>query len=307
MTAQAPALRKLFFALQKAAAISILFFLIAAVSHADTIIFKDGRQVETINAWEEGNQVKCERFGTVVGYPRSTVERIERNKVTVNKALLVDCEDKGGFRVDIPGGFVSYTLEAWVFPITKEWPEKSELHGDRFFGCLHYFDSIKKRYPERGIDFNPEFVLFSIPEQDNSVGRMREFVKIQKDGKAIGRAVTILTRRDFSKELEAIPGDYAVMPKQWNHLALSVDGYGPWGRLYLNGREIGWLNMENEDKRDKERFAKYPSSMLNLRIGLRGSGYIDEVRLWGCSLSAEEINANMRRKLKGDEEGLFVN
>ncbi len=47
--------------------------------HADIIILKNGKTIETRAAWEAGDMVKCYRFGAVVGYPKSLVADIRRD------------------------------------------------------------------------------------------------------------------------------------------------------------------------------------------------------------------------------------
>jgi len=45
---------------------------------ADTVILKNGKHIKTSRAWEEGELIKCRRFGgAIVGYPKDSVERIE--------------------------------------------------------------------------------------------------------------------------------------------------------------------------------------------------------------------------------------
>lgn len=44
---------------------------------ADVIHLKNGRKITTTRAWKEGDMVKFERFGGIVSYPLSEVERIE--------------------------------------------------------------------------------------------------------------------------------------------------------------------------------------------------------------------------------------
>ncbi|MBI9075057.1 MAG: ankyrin repeat domain-containing protein [Desulfatibacillum sp.] len=50
------------------------------VSLSDTIVFKDGRNIEVEQAWEEGILVKCIRFGGEISYSKSKVERIESSE-----------------------------------------------------------------------------------------------------------------------------------------------------------------------------------------------------------------------------------
>lgn len=44
------------------------------------IHFKNGKHLETDKIWEEYNQIKCHRYGTVVGYAKDDIERIEKKK-----------------------------------------------------------------------------------------------------------------------------------------------------------------------------------------------------------------------------------
>lgn len=63
----------------KALLFSAILFL-AGFSHADTIILKNGKTIETRAAWEAGDMIKCYRFGAVVGYPKSLVAEIRGDK-----------------------------------------------------------------------------------------------------------------------------------------------------------------------------------------------------------------------------------
>ncbi len=44
---------------------------------ADVIYLKNGKRVVADRVWEEGDQIRCELFGSVIGYPKEAVERIE--------------------------------------------------------------------------------------------------------------------------------------------------------------------------------------------------------------------------------------
>ncbi len=66
---------------------SALFFCFN-IAVADTIVFKDGTKMEVKIAWQEGNVVKTERYGGVVSFPMSKVDRIvkgEYNYLEENK------------------------------------------------------------------------------------------------------------------------------------------------------------------------------------------------------------------------------
>jgi len=59
--------------------LSILFPLFAS---ADTIILKNGMRIENVRAWEEDGQVKCYRFGSLIGYLKKNVQKIEKGELT---------------------------------------------------------------------------------------------------------------------------------------------------------------------------------------------------------------------------------
>ena len=48
----------------------------------DIIYLKNGKRIETKEAWEEGNLIKCYRFGNnIMAYPKDQVERVEKTEV----------------------------------------------------------------------------------------------------------------------------------------------------------------------------------------------------------------------------------
>ena len=51
------------------------------MASADTIIFKDGKRLETSRAWVENDQVKCDFAGIVIGYPKKDIKQIEKGKL----------------------------------------------------------------------------------------------------------------------------------------------------------------------------------------------------------------------------------
>ena len=62
---------------------------------ADTIILKSGKSIAVKKVWEEDGHIKGELFGSVIGYPKAQVERVEINE-NVRPAM-----QKSGFRFDI--------------------------------------------------------------------------------------------------------------------------------------------------------------------------------------------------------------
>ena len=63
----------------------LLLVTLSSFASADIIIFKDGMKIETERAWEEEGQIKCYRYGGIVGYPKIHVERIEKEEVEKEK------------------------------------------------------------------------------------------------------------------------------------------------------------------------------------------------------------------------------
>jgi len=75
----------------------VLTMIISFSSQADIIIFKDGKKVKTSQSWEEGDHIKCDRFGGIVGYPKDTVEQIikeETETEPVPQEKPVDSSEK---------------------------------------------------------------------------------------------------------------------------------------------------------------------------------------------------------------------
>ena len=53
-------------------------FILVAITHADSIILKNGKVIETQGTWEENGYVKFFKDGKInAGFPKSQVERIE--------------------------------------------------------------------------------------------------------------------------------------------------------------------------------------------------------------------------------------
>lgn len=59
---------------------SVLFFRVN-IAPADTIIFKDGTKIEADMVWQDGDQVKTERYGGIVSYPMSKIEKIVKGDI----------------------------------------------------------------------------------------------------------------------------------------------------------------------------------------------------------------------------------
>ncbi len=58
----------------------LVFFLFTGIAWGDsvTIILKDGRRIQSSTVWEEGDQVRYKKYGSIIGIPKSKVERIVR-------------------------------------------------------------------------------------------------------------------------------------------------------------------------------------------------------------------------------------
>jgi len=72
----------------------LLLVTLSSFASADIIIFKDGRKIETERAWEEGGQIKCYRYGGIVGYPKVQIDRIIEGKTDEEKAPVSSTKRK---------------------------------------------------------------------------------------------------------------------------------------------------------------------------------------------------------------------
>jgi len=52
--------------------------LVSVCAYADVVYLKNGRKIEAEKVWEDGGQIKVRKYGSVIGYPMSAVERIEQ-------------------------------------------------------------------------------------------------------------------------------------------------------------------------------------------------------------------------------------
>ena len=59
---------------------SVLFFRVN-IAPADTIIFKDGTKIEADMVCQDGDQVKTEKYGGIVSYPMSKIEKIVKGDI----------------------------------------------------------------------------------------------------------------------------------------------------------------------------------------------------------------------------------
>lgn len=57
-----------------------LCLLLATAVGADTIYLKSGKTVRAEKTWEEGDQIKASLFGATIGYDKSDVIRVEKNR-----------------------------------------------------------------------------------------------------------------------------------------------------------------------------------------------------------------------------------
>lgn len=59
---------------------SVLFFNVNTAP-ADTIIFKDGTKIEVDTVWQDGDLAKTEKYGGIVSYPMSKIEKIVKGDI----------------------------------------------------------------------------------------------------------------------------------------------------------------------------------------------------------------------------------
>lgn len=80
----------------------ILFILIIIIpinGIAATIFFKDGTRLDVSEVWEEGGQIKCNLYGTVVGYPKENILKVEKNELKQTEPDIMKSDSES---VDAP-------------------------------------------------------------------------------------------------------------------------------------------------------------------------------------------------------------
>ena len=70
--------------------------LLPSFASADTIVLKNGRRIENVRVWREDGQIKCYRFGSLIGYLKENVQRIEEEELNekLNEANLFENKER---------------------------------------------------------------------------------------------------------------------------------------------------------------------------------------------------------------------
>ena len=89
---------------------------------ADTIFLNDGRIIKTIRAWEEGDKINCYMHGSIVGFPKDSVTKIEYADTSVDTAKQ-ESGHKAGANESMPASKIQNFLNAtknqsWFEPKT---------------------------------------------------------------------------------------------------------------------------------------------------------------------------------------------
>jgi hypothetical protein len=101
----------------------------------------------------------------------------------------------------------------------------------------------------------------------------------------------------------------ASIANKWTHVAIVVKGPTDM-QLYVNGVDVGGgydgsssLPMDSNSPGDVAKIGYWGNNGEVYRF----KGRMDEVRVWNIGLTADQLRANMCRKLKGNEPGLVGN
>lgn len=74
------------------------FFIILVIfpihGTADTIFFKNGMRLDVSEVWEENGQIKCKLYGTVVGYPKENILKVEKNELKKTESDDIKSDSK---------------------------------------------------------------------------------------------------------------------------------------------------------------------------------------------------------------------
>lgn len=121
----------------------VLLILFPLFVFADTIVLENGKRVENVRVWEENGQVKCYRFGSLIGYLKKNVQRIEKGvlKEKINESNLFG--NKAKFDNDEP----EYCQEKQIDPQGKSLEQFTVIKvydGDTFMAKGHNIEIMAR-------------------------------------------------------------------------------------------------------------------------------------------------------------------
>ena len=61
-------------------ALLFIFLMSPSLAGADAIVLRNGNRIEAQRVWEEDGDIKCDQYGSVVGFPKREVLRIEQQQ-----------------------------------------------------------------------------------------------------------------------------------------------------------------------------------------------------------------------------------
>ncbi len=78
----------------------IILTLFPLLSGADTVILKNGMRFESDKIWQEGNEIKCDRSGIVIGFSKDDVEQIVKTPPEAAEIALPAAEQMTDYTAD---------------------------------------------------------------------------------------------------------------------------------------------------------------------------------------------------------------
>ncbi len=130
----------------------IVCLAIPCMAFADTIYMKNGKQIKDVEAIEEGDAVKYQKFGSEISIPKGNVDHIE--KIELPKEVVVKEEDKNDDHIQAPSLEADPDLS--TCPKVKIWGAKilryrnyqSKIHAGLVLKKMQFKQDGKAETPE---------------------------------------------------------------------------------------------------------------------------------------------------------------
>lgn len=136
--------------------IAVLLLGWAAAASADTIVLTNGRRIDVEQAWEEGDVVKGNLYGSTVQYPRGEVARILTETPTVEyQQLRFGLWELGMTQDQVLAQAKSHSIQLR----SQDAPEAPGIPSDQpqeTAAGLRYEEELLGRRADVGLQFTPE-------------------------------------------------------------------------------------------------------------------------------------------------------